>query len=66
MCARTGGGGAVGGGVYRALYPGAAGGGGAVGVVHPVQGPPLSDGGSDPGPDESAGSGLGCSRRRRL
>lgn len=62
VCVRTGGGGAVGGGVHRALYPGAAGGGGAVGVVHPVQRPPGPGGGSAAGPDRSAGPG----RRRRL
>lgn len=38
----AGGGGAVGGGVHRALFPGDAGWGGGVGVVHPIQRSPFS------------------------
>lgn len=61
----TGGGGVVGGGVYRALFPGDAGGGGAEGVVHPIQGPPLSEHPPAAGADQSARSGCGRGRARR-
>lgn len=56
----------MGGGLHRTLRPGVAGGGGAVGVVHPVQRPSLSDCVSAPGADQSAGSGPGRPQRRRL
>lgn len=60
----AGGGGALGGGVHRALFPGDAGGGGAAGVVHPVQGPPLCGRGPAAGAARSAHSGGGRAQRR--
>lgn len=54
----TGGGGALGGGVHRALFSGNAGGGGGAGVVHPVQrSPPTPVLQSAAGPGQPAGAG---------
>lgn len=42
LCVYPGGGGAVGRGVYRALFSGDVGGGGTMGVVYSLQGPTTS------------------------